>query len=91
MNNDYVNILTYQFCLDLIVIILFLQQSTILRLTDDDDDDDNDDDDDDNDDDDYDADVSKHEGVLTVYRILFIHVYIYVVHWLVWIIKMDGC
>jgi hypothetical protein len=33
------------------------------------------------------ADALKRVGVLTIYKILFIYIYIYVVHLLVWIIN----
>ena len=34
-----------------------------------------------------DADALKHVGILTIYGILLIYIYVYVVHLLVWIIK----
>ena len=34
-----------------------------------------------------DADASKHVGVLTTYKILLIYIYIYILRFLVWVIK----
>jgi len=34
-----------------------------------------------------DADAAKHVGVLMIRKILFIYIYIYVVHLLIWIIR----